>query len=121
MRKDSPLATYRAEGKDVSKKSLYQLVHKYKVSHSIGDRRTWKAPRKISDVHYSSIDESMEANPQMTSRQLLPSVQKQFPDLNVSISTLKRARCELGWVAKKTHLYNGVNLDKQEMELYPVP
>ena len=48
------------------------------------------------------IDEAMEADRELTSRQLHGPVVEKYPDLNVSISTIKRARQALGWNSKKT-------------------
>ena len=58
----------------------------------------------------------MKANLELTSRQLHGMVAEKFSDVNVSISTVKRARKALGWSAKKTRycaLINEVNKEKK--------
>ncbi len=44
----------------------------------------------------------MASNDELTARQLYQLFQEEYPDLNVSMSTIKRARHELGWIGKKT-------------------
>ena len=84
------------EGIQVSRKSLYFLLKKYNETRF--------------------IDETMEANPELISRQLHGMVAEKFSDASVSISTVKRARKALGWSAKKTRycaLITEVNKEKR--------
>ena len=103
-------------GADVSRKSIYLLLKKYKESGSLADRR--KQPRRacLSNEHYEFIDETIEGNRDLTSRQLLTLVKDQFPGLKVSIATIKRVRKTLGWSAKKTRycaMITEVNKEKR--------
>lgn len=72
----------------------------------------------MRNEHFQFIDEAMEDNRQLTSRQLHGLVVEKYmyPDLNVSISTIKRARWALGWNSKKTRycaLIREINKEKR--------
>jgi len=99
----------------VSKKSLCLLMKKYRITGSVADHRTVKPPRKLTDEHYQFLDECME-NDELTATKLQAILKEKYPLLNVSVSTVKRARMELGWTAKKTRygaLVSEVNQEKQ--------
>ena len=66
-----------------------------------------KPPRKLGDEHYRFIDDCM-ASDELTAKKLRDKLLETFPGLNVSVSTVKRARMELGWTAKKTRYGAGV-------------
>ena len=91
-----------AEGIEVSKKSLCVLIGKYKRMGSVADERKTRRPRKLGDEHLRFIDDAMAENDELTSSQLYNMFQEQYPEISVSISTIKRVRRELGWVAKRT-------------------
>jgi len=100
----------------VSKKSLYLLMKKYKITGSVADHRTVKPPRKLTDEHYRFLDECMADNDELTATKLLAILKEKYPSLNVSVSAVKRARVELGWTAKKTRygaLVSEVNQEKR--------
>ena len=104
------------EGIQVSKKSLYYLLNKYNETSSVADLTKTPTRRLLTDEHFRFIDETMEANPELTSRQLHGMVAEKFSDAGVSISTVKRARKALGWRAKKTRycaLITEVNKEKR--------
>ena len=91
-----------AEGIEISKKSLCLLISKYKNTGTVADARTRTRPRKLQEEHYRFIDDAMADNDQLTSRQLYRMLEEAYPCIDISISTLKRARRELGWVGKRT-------------------
>jgi len=45
----------------------------------------------------------MSKNDELTARMLQDIIKEKYPGIVVSISTIKRVRKELGWVAKKPH------------------
>ena len=90
------------EGISISIVSICKLTKKFRLINSILDNRTYKPPRTLVEEHLRFIDESMAANPELTGIQLLDILKERFPDLKVSISTVKRVRRELGWISKKT-------------------
>jgi len=89
------------EGIVVSRKSLYLLLKKYNETNSIADQKRAPRRRQLRNEHFQFIDEAMEDNRELTSRQLHGLVVEKNPDLNVSISTIKRARQALGWNSKR--------------------
>lgn len=100
----------------VSKKSLCLLIRKYKKTGSVADYRTTKPPRKLQGNHYRFIDNAMADNDELSISKLHSILMEEFPDLSVSQSTVKRARRELGWVAKKTRycaLISDANKEKR--------
>ena len=104
------------EGIQVSRKSLCFLLKKYNETSSVADLKRTPRRRLLTDERFRFIDETMEANPELTSRQLHGMVAEKFSDASVSISTVKRARKALGWSAKKTRycaLITEVNKEKR--------
>ena len=89
------------EGTVISKKTLCVLIQKL---GSVADERRKKRPRKLQDEHYRFVDDVMAENDELTSSQLYNvfTCKEMYPEVSVSISTIKRARRELGWVAKRT-------------------
>ena len=96
--------------------SLCKLVKKFSQTSSVTDQRTYKTPKIFKEEHLRFIDKTMASNPELTETQLAALIQDQFPSLKPSISTVKRARKELGWVSKKTRycaLISEVNCAKR--------
>ena len=86
----------------VSTVSLCHLIKKYRNTQTVLDQRTHNQLRKLKE-HHRFIDEAMTANPELTGNQLGDALRAYFPSFNVSISTVKRTRRELGWISKKVH------------------
>ena len=58
--------------------------------------------RKLGEEHLVFIDEQMAQNDELTARHLRDILEDRWPDLHrVSLSTIKRARRQLGWVATR--------------------
>ena len=67
------------------------------------DRLTTEArSSKLAECHHRYIDEVMTEDNELTSRQLFALFGTKYLDVQVSISTIKRARKHLGWISKKT-------------------
>ena len=77
-------------------------MKKYHKTGSVRDYRTVKPARKLKDKHYRFIDECMANDDELTATKVHAMLKEKYPLLNVSESTVKRARMELGWAAKKT-------------------
>ena len=90
------------EGIRISTVSLCKLTKKFHLTNSVLDHRTYKPPRTLGEEHLRFIDECMSDNPELTGTQLVDILKGKFPSVRVSISTVKRARRELGWISKKT-------------------
>ena len=89
------------EGIEVSKTSLYRLIKKFRETGSVHDNRTWKPPRKLEDIHLRFIGQVMADDDELVSHKLHDKLVRQFPNLSVSLRTVKRARRDLGWACKK--------------------
>ena len=62
------------------------------------DKLRVRAPMKLTDAHYSFIDEALQKDDELTTSKLHDLLLKSIPDVEVSTATLKRARRELGWI-----------------------
>ena len=96
--------------------SLCKLDKKFSQTSSVTDQKTYKTPKIFKEEHLRFIDKTMASNPELTGTQLAALIQEQFSSLKPSISTVKRARKELGWVSKKTRycaLISEVNCAKR--------
>lgn len=86
------------EGISVTIKTLYLLLAKYNQAGYVADRPQAKPQKLLNREHYSFIDNALAENDELTTRQLHKQLVQWFPGLKVLLSTVKRARYELGWV-----------------------
>ena len=108
----------KEESINVTIKSLYLLVCKYRSTKSVVDRPRRSRSRLLSREHYFFIDNNLSANDELTTRQLYNLLKKEFPRVCISLSTIKRARHELGWVvgnARYCQLIREGNKEKRLM------
>lgn len=105
------------EGIIVSRTSLCLLIKKFKSTGSVADYRPIPRPKKLKNEHYRFIDEKMAENDELTARELLSKLQEEFPEVSVSISTVKRAKRELGWAAKRTRYCALISENNQEKRM----
>jgi len=84
------------------KKVAYLLLKKYNETNSIANQKRAPRRKQLRNEHFQFIDEAMEDNRELTSGQFHGLVVEKYPDLNVSISTIKRTRRALGRNSKKT-------------------
>ena len=87
----------------VTKQTLYRLMQKFKRDGVIVDLPRRKRPRKITSDMLEMIDNALKRNDELTSQQLGSQLKERFPLLNVSLSTIKCARKEKGWVCTRPH------------------
>ncbi len=99
----------------VSIVSLCKLTQKFRLYNSVLNRPTYKPPRILGEEHLRFIDDTMAQDQEMTGTHLTKVLQQKFPTLTVSISTVKRARRELGWFSKKTR-YCALISDKNKLK-----
>ena len=92
------------EGVSVSKVSLFALLKKFDSTGLVIDLKRKPRSTILGHDHYRFIDEAMTVNNELTSRQLFSLFTTRYPEIQVSVSTVKRARRHLGWVSKKTHV-----------------
>ena len=99
----------------VSKRSIYRLLKKYREHHTYADLR--KPPRKLilNKEQVSFIDKEMEKNDEITARKMHGLLLERWPHLNISLSTIKRIKRNLGWVVtrpKYCQLLRDINKQK---------
>ena len=81
---------------------------------SVADNRKVKPPKKLKDEHYRFIDECMADDDELTATQVHAMLKEKYLALIVSVSTVKRACMELGWMAKKTRYGAMISESNQE-------
>lgn len=104
------------EGVKTSRTAIYNLVSKFQKTNSIADIKRRPRSRRLSGEHYRFVDELMAENTDLTSWQLHAAFKSTYHSTEASISTIKRARRDLGWTAKRTRycqLISEVNKEKR--------
>ena len=74
------------------------LITQYAETGSFVAHQRSGRPRLLDNAHYVAIDNSIDSNNEITTRQLKDELFSGFPDLKVSERTIAQARQELGWV-----------------------
>ena len=92
---------FKNEGIEVSKVSLYLLISKYVKNGKILDMNRTSREPILKTTHYEFIDKAMIDNDELTAFRLLTKLRPTFPELEVSLSTVIRARRDLGWISTK--------------------
>ena len=100
----------------VSRMALYKLWRKYGKTNSIANIPRARPAKKLGREQCVFIDEALADNDELTSRQLRGLLEERWPGIEVSLSTVKRARKELGWIAtrpKYCQLIRDANKEKR--------
>ena len=85
------------EGVDVSKRALYNLLNKIWLKGTVKDLPRRKRSRILTKEMMIYIGEQLKQDDEFTA------LIRKWPDLKVSISTIKRVRQEMGWVCTRPH------------------
>jgi len=93
----------RKQDVEISMVALYQLIKKYKTKGYVVDIPRRPRNRILNSEMMKTIDEEMSKNDELTARMLQDILKEKYRGIVVSISTIKRVRKELGWVATKPH------------------
>jgi len=91
------------ENVSISMQALYALLRKYKRHYTYVDLPRKAVPRKITHEMISKIDDLLSENDELTARQIRNRLKDQYPHLEVSLSTIKKARKEAGWTSTRPH------------------
>ena len=83
----------------VSRVALHKLWEKYKEMATIADLPRRGPMPKLNREQLHFIDDTMASNNKLTSRQLREMLEDCWPGVKVWLSTVKRARRHLGWIA----------------------
>lgn len=87
----------------VSLRALYNLVKKHGETGIIVDLPRRRKQRKVTEEMMEFIEQEMRRNDELTSTGIKALLLEKWPDLQVSIATIKRVRKEMGWVCTKPH------------------
>lgn len=88
---------------EVSKQALYRLVKKFRLKGTVKDLPRRKKSRILTQEMIQYIEEELQRNDELTSTTIKELLLRKWPDVNVSISTVKRTRREMGWVCTRPH------------------
>ena len=91
------------ENLSISRQSIHNLITKFRDHRTVADLPRRRQERKITTQMRSLIEEALTRNDEITSRGLKNLLSAQWPDLQVSIPTIKRVRKEMEWVFTKPH------------------
>jgi len=93
----------REENIVVSQRVLYYLLKKYRDRNIVKDLPRRKKAPKITEEIKIAIEESLQNDDEITSRGIKNLIAARWPDVAVSISTIKRVRRLMGWVCTRPH------------------
>ena len=91
------------ENVDVSIRAIYSLVKKFEVRGSVNDLPRRKRPQILTDEMKRFIEEEYRKNDELTSTAVKALLLRKWPEVQVSISTIKRVRRKMGWVCTRPH------------------
>ena len=88
------------ENINISRQALHKVVKKYRMG-----TMSLATPRqgKITDEMKVVIEETLRKDDEVTSTGLKSVLAARWPELEVSISTIKRVRRKMGWVCTTPH------------------
>ena len=93
----------REENCDISTQSLYNLLRKFREKGTTADLPRQRRPRKITEEMRVLIEQELTNNDELTSTGIRSLLTSRWPDLRVSVATIKRTRKEMGWVCTRPH------------------
>ena len=87
----------------VTRQSLYKLLRKHRTYHTYADLPRNAVPKKITPEMYLTIESELTKDDELTAAQLRNTLKEKHPSLEVSLTTIKRARHDLDWVCTRPH------------------
>ena len=90
----------------VSRQALYNLIDKFCARKSVADVPRGRTQRVVTDAMKSFMEEALSKDDELTATKLRELLLASWPDLRVrgpSLSTIKRARKDMGWVCTRPH------------------
>ena len=91
------------EGTEVSLRTLQRLCLKFQTVHTIEDLPRGRCPRILTVEMGAMMEQCLRNDDELTARKLKALLTIWYPDLKVSLSTVKRWRKEKGWVCTRPH------------------
>lgn len=90
----------REESIFISLQALWNLVRKYRETGKVSDLPRRSRPRKLSQEMMDVLELAWSENDELTARQARSLLMERWPELRVSIQTIKRIRKQMGWVRR---------------------
>ena len=87
----------------ITKRSLYRLIKKFKEKGVYSDLQRRAHNKKLTPEMLTMINDELEENDEATARHLRAMLIEKYPELEVTISTVKCQRQALGWVNTRPH------------------
>ena len=91
------------ENISVSRQAIHSLVTKFQNHRTCEDLPRRRRQQKITAEMRHMIEEALINNDELTSRGIKSLLTARWPELQVSIPTIKRVRKRLGWVCTRPH------------------
>lgn len=93
----------REESIFVSRQALHNLIRKFRDKLTVKDLPRRRRPRKITEEMKAAIEEAYNGNDELTSTDIKRLLAERWPDLRVSVQTIRRTRKRMGWVCTRPH------------------
>ena len=81
--------------------AIFKLLRKYRHHSIVKDLARACPPKMLSADRGLFIDDALADNDELTARNLHNVLQDRWPEISVSLSTIKRTWKDLGWVATR--------------------
>ena len=90
------LTRLKQEQISITRQTLYNLLKKHSESGCVVDLPKRTRTRKISDEMMAIIDEALSNKDELTAREIRSILMERWPDLDVTLSSIKRIRTQIG-------------------------
>ena len=103
----------------VSLVAIYKLLKKFERTGSVADcKRKPSTPKLLNAEHLRFIDDALAEDDELTARRLKHLLEEKWPELRVSIPTLKRVRkYDLGWIRTRPKYCQLVRIANKQKRL----
>ena len=91
------------ENISISRQAIFNLIRKHRETGSVLDLPRRARDRKLTEPMIHVLNEALMENDELTARQARSLLTNKWPDLQVSIPTIKRHRKQIGWVCTRPH------------------
>ena len=91
------------DGTSISHRALYSLLKKYREKRTVLDLPRRKRERIITEQMKALMEDELNKNDELTSTGIKTLLSQKWPGLQVSLSTIKRVRKNMGWVCTRPH------------------
>ena len=87
----------------ISRQAIYNVVNKFRNHRIYKDLPVQRRKQKITEQMKVMIEEALNNNDEITARGIKTLLTAQWPELRVSIPTIKRVRKNMEWVCTRPH------------------